>query len=571
MKTTIDDYVKEYTEELMPAPWQTYTLQNRPGPGNVHMIQKVFEGDFEFDIIYSPSAADSKPPTSEDVTSGIKKVIDGFDRKFKASLAPNGPFKDKKYLPFAKSLFSNLIGGLGYFHGDHIVDRSYDTAYEEEEEAFHIATAEARALNRQQSEGPFSLFTTVPSRPFFPRGFLWDEGFHLLPIVEFDPEVVMQVVSSWFEGLMDEDGWIPREVILGAEARGKVPEEFQVQYPHYANPPTLFMVLEALLDKVAKVGTSGAAEQQQVLSTSSTGHVDADMMKQWLQHLYPLLQRNFEWYRKTQFGELKSYERGDIFSTKEGYRWRGRTPQHILTSGLDDYPRAQPPHPGELHTDLISWMGMMTRSLKRVASFLDEKDDAERYTKILEAIKRNVDDLHWDAKNKTYCDVTVDDFEESIHVCHKGYISIFPFLTGLMAADHKHLGDVLDLIADADELWSPFGIRSLSQSDELYGTEENYWRSPVWMNMNFLVLDNLLVSSFPTLTDDLSLTVTCYSASRNLQAHTNRKRRRCTQGFARILSTLCTTAGRSRVSRGNSITLRRERGRGRSILLAGLV
>jgi hypothetical protein len=32
--------------------------------------------------------------------------------------------------------------------------------------------------------------------------------------------------------------------------RSKVPPEFTVQYPHYANPPTLFMALEAFMDKV---------------------------------------------------------------------------------------------------------------------------------------------------------------------------------------------------------------------------------------------------------------------------------------------------------------------------------
>jgi len=48
---------------------------------------------------------------------------------------------------------------------------------------------------------------------------------------------------------MDETGWIAREQILGDQARSKVPKEFQIQYPHYANPPTLFFILSKFLDK----------------------------------------------------------------------------------------------------------------------------------------------------------------------------------------------------------------------------------------------------------------------------------------------------------------------------------
>ena len=59
----------------------------------------------------------------------------------------------------------------------------------------------------------------------------------------------LEIVKSWF-AQVDADGWIAREQILGDEARSKVPAEFQIQYPHYANPPTLFIVLNDYLTKL---------------------------------------------------------------------------------------------------------------------------------------------------------------------------------------------------------------------------------------------------------------------------------------------------------------------------------
>ena len=115
MKTTIDAYVEEYTQEKMPPPWQTYTIQNNPGEGNMHIIQKVFEGPFEFDVLFTPSDS-STTPTSDDITRAIDRIVQNFDQKFIEALAPQAPFKSEKYNAFSKSLFSNLIGGIGYFY-----------------------------------------------------------------------------------------------------------------------------------------------------------------------------------------------------------------------------------------------------------------------------------------------------------------------------------------------------------------------------------------------------------------------------------------------------------------------
>jgi mannosyl-oligosaccharide glucosidase len=89
----------------------------------------------------------------------------------------------------SKALFSNLLGGIGYFYGDWRADRTYAPEYEEDNEGFWEDAAEAISKVVPQTEGPSELFTAIPSRTFFPRGFLWDEGFHLIPVMEWDVDL----------------------------------------------------------------------------------------------------------------------------------------------------------------------------------------------------------------------------------------------------------------------------------------------------------------------------------------------------------------------------------------------
>jgi mannosyl-oligosaccharide glucosidase len=55
--------------------------------------------------------------------------------------------------------------------------------------------------------GPHALFSTVPSRPFFPRGFLWDDGFHQLLVRRFDTPLTLEVLGSWLD-MMNIDGTV---------------------------------------------------------------------------------------------------------------------------------------------------------------------------------------------------------------------------------------------------------------------------------------------------------------------------------------------------------------------------
>lgn len=558
MQDTIKDMQQDYDEENFPPPWQIYRIKSQPGSGNAHVVQKVFEGGFEFDIIFS-SASAGKEMTSKDITREIKVASESFGERFSSVFDLKEPYTAEKYQQFGKSMFSNLIGGIGYFQGHQLIDRSYADEYEEENEGFWEDTAEARARKAQQLEGPYELFTSVPSRPFFPRGFFWDEGFHLIPIADWDIDLTLEVVKSWYN-TMDSDGWIPREQILGPEARSKVPPEFQVQYPHYANPPTLFLIIEDFMERLRSANVSATAEKEKLSQgqTLYNAHLDnLELGGDFLQKIYPLLRRQYDWFRKTQRGQIKAYDR-EAFSSKEAYRWRGRTETHCLTSGLDDYPRPQPPHPGELHVDLMSWVGFMTKSLINIADALNLADEIEELKKNLFAIEHNLDDLHWSEKEGCYCDASIDEFEEHALVCHKGYISLFPFLVGLMQPDDAKLGKILDLVGDENHLFSPHGLRSLSKQDPLYGTGENYWRSPVWMPINYMALTQLYVSAACCMLFlDASTKYFVYRKSAPKRALSSAKPGACTTSYVRTWSIQSTRAGRRRVSRGSSTILRR--------------
>jgi mannosyl-oligosaccharide glucosidase len=402
--------------------------------------------------------------------------------RFGKIFSPSAPFRDSRYYAFSQSLFSNLAGGIGYFYGNSKVDNTRQDEYREDVPEFWKLREKAHARGPVEIVGSKELFTTVPSRAFFPRGFLWDEGFHLLIIMDWDIDLAMEIIKSWL-ALMDDSGWIAREQILGPEARSKVPKEFQTQYPHYANPPTMFMAFDAFLDILdGKTAYEGADSKYLQDNTTAMALVE---------DIYPKLKKHYNWFRYSQKGNITNTEVPE--SLREGYRWRGRTPQHTLTSGLDDYPRAQPPHPSELHVDAISWVGMMAMTLHKTASYIggvDAARDVITFATNFNYIRGALESIHWSDEAQAYCDITVSSGVRQF-VCHKGYVSLMPFLAGTEHPTSAHLPAILNLISDPKHLWTPHGIRSLSLQDEFHGKDENYWRGPIWLNMNYLVLIRL--------------------------------------------------------------------------------
>ncbi|KAG0203804.1 Processing alpha glucosidase I [Mortierella sp. GBA30] len=422
--------------------------------------------DFEFEIKFN-SGSSLKTISSKMISDELEKAVHAFDTRFEDTFRLKKHGYSESMVNFAKAAMSNLLGGIGYFHGSAIVDESptYEDGMHD-----HLEGPVARRPNpNPQMTPPASLFTAVPSRSFFPRGFYWDEGFHQTLIGQWDNDLSLEIIESWYDR-QDSDGWIQREQILGEEARSRVPSEFQVQYPEHANPPTLVQAISLYLDRLNNVTNVFSVDafgesKQMAMGESRATKADVTNMRllhpnlaeEFLTKLYPKLRTNYHWMRRTMQGGIREYGRQSR-SRIEGYRWRGGTMTHTLTSGLDDYPRSPHPSIAELHVDLLSWIGFMSKRLEKIAKIIGEEDDAEEYEDHYKAIVANVDGI-------------VDPLSEK-------------------------LGHVLDLMYDPDELWSPYGLRSLSVKDELFGTGENYWKGPIWINLNYLALHSLRTNYF---------------------------------------------------------------------------
>lgn len=230
-----------------------------------------------------------------------------------------------------------------------------------------------------------------------------------------------------------------REQILGEEARSKVPSlaprtyeigsdepvaavqvppEFQTQVPTYANPPTLTMAVTAFIERLKRSAPGPSAQdlgldygmgEQVVMSGSSAStpsvhsrHLeDPELALSYLKSIYKPLKRHYDWFRRTQRGQIKQYAR-NARSRTEAYRWRGRSQEHVLTSGMDDFPRG-PPHAGELHLDLISWMAFFSRTMREIAEFIGETDDAVAFTEIERATLDNIEGTPSCAHELVFC------------------------------------------------------------------------------------------------------------------------------------------------------------------------
>lgn len=97
----------------------------------------------------------------------------------------NGDAHDSHRFELVRYGVSNLLGGYGYFYGSL---RIRVPSYSESSGFSRVFKAETP---------PLEIFSGTPSRPHFPRPFLWDEGFHLEITRRWNLRLFFQSLSTW--------------------------------------------------------------------------------------------------------------------------------------------------------------------------------------------------------------------------------------------------------------------------------------------------------------------------------------------------------------------------------------
>lgn len=173
------------------------------------LSQPQINEPFSFDIIYqsdSSNAQRQQELTGNYFNDEIIRLQRQFDERFESIFQlKNKANIDAKKIQFARSTLSNLIGGISYFTGKQIL-----SFLSLSNDSFLGKSLVAKPNQKVPDEyWTTNLYTAVPSRSFFPRGFLWDEGFHNLLIARWNKNITMDILSHWFD-MLNDNGWIPR-------------------------------------------------------------------------------------------------------------------------------------------------------------------------------------------------------------------------------------------------------------------------------------------------------------------------------------------------------------------------
>jgi glycogen debranching enzyme len=160
---------------------------------------------------------------------------------------------------------------------------------------------------------------------------------------------------------------------------------------------------------------------------------------------------------------------------------------HPYSSGLDNSPLFDRGAPLE-SPDLNAYLILQADHLAEIAWVLGRDDEAQEWTRAAEALAQRLVDLRWDKAAGYFWARCRGEI-----VPVRTPMNLFPLITGRMPSAVAQR--LVEHLTDPEQFWAHFPVTTVAQDDPTFDPN-TMWRGPVWININYLLIDGLRRAGF---------------------------------------------------------------------------
>jgi len=160
-----------------------------------------------------------------------------------------------------------------------------------------------------------------------------------------------------------------------------------------------------------------------------------------------------------------------------------------VESGVDNNP-AVSNRPAQVTegVDLQCYLYREYRAMAVLAEKLGRRDDVEKYNAKADDLEKLVREKMWSESDGMFLNI---DARTGQFVKIKTWTNLVPLWAGIATPDQAERM-IRDHVLNANEFWCNYGIRTLAPGEPLYNAKSGYWRGPVWVISNYLVMHGLM-------------------------------------------------------------------------------
>lgn len=175
----------------------------------------------------------------------------------------------------------------------------------------------------------------------------------------------------------------------------------------------------------------------------------------------------------------------DVRQSPDGlFRW-----YNGVESGTDNSP-AVSDRPAVITegVDLACYIDREYQAMAVVAAHLGRSEDATRYEQKADALRDLIRKKMWSSKEGMFFNINS---RTGQFIRIKTWTDFVPLWSGV-ASENQARETIERHLLNPKEFWASYGVRSLAADEPLYNPSSGYWRGPIWVIANYLLMHGLM-------------------------------------------------------------------------------